>query len=407
MADDVHAESPYYSRHTLQSIGLRALEPDEIQRWHTSQGRRLALEAQDAMIAAALEKSGISSRRDKHHDQVIVGLITGEVRHLPAWRHIHLLPSVAHADRQKLLRSMEWFGLHFGTKSPLRYGVITGGKRVPLDAGPLALRARFQDLHRTVSKWASASVLFGIEVLLRVTETTTAEDGSQHPHANVVYRPLRRLSRESWEKWLRWSHDFLGSAWRDCGKVASLAEVIKYVCKPADLLACESSDQVIGNLYHATLRLHLVQPMGSFRAMVRDHREARLSVKAVIGRDRVRRLVLAQGAEADPRPVPADPTARRENLIIGKPSLPSPALLPLAEPFIIVLGHTSSPATGCGVHGLARLRALQSEARERWASVGLGDYREAVNHASLMAVNSSITFKISIEKKDGQHANHS
>lgn len=353
--------------------GLRALPHDQLPEWQRSQGSADLLRFQDLALASFLERARIPTRRDRHHDQVVVGLVSGAARAEPAWRKINFLPSVARSNRRSLLLSMEYFRRHHGGPLGLRYGVITSGVRVPVGCD---LRGRLGELHRTVSDWAhDARRLFGIEVLLRVTESTTAPDGSQHPHANVVYRPTRILTRSDWDRFLVWSRQQLGAHWRDSGRIRDLREVIKYITKPEDLLTCEDPSAVVPWFYRESEGMHLVQPMGAFREMRSHHKEHRLSVRRIVGRDGEPVLCLVEGSpaasEEDQEDKPDRPE-RRENLVCGLPSLPCPALAPIAEPIIRVLGYTENPSTPEGRVGLARIRALQAFWRDKFVEV-VGD----------------------------------
>lgn len=347
--------------------GLRVLPADQLASWVKSQGSSDHLRSQDYAIASFLERAGIPTRRDRHGDLHALGLVSGEVRQEAGWRHINVIPSVAAAGRRGLLLSVEYFHKHHGGPFALRYAVITSGGRVPVGGD---LRGAFEGLHRRTSQWASLSRRrFGVEVLLRASESTTKADGSQHPHVNVLWRPTRVLDRADWSRFLTWSRSFLGAHWKECGKVDDLREIVKYITKPEDMLLADQPDALVPWIYRETLRLHMVQPMGALADMMREHRERGVSVRRLTGRDHVPVLTLVESQrcprdEDDDQVVDPVQPVKRENLILGLPSLPCPAFLPLAEPVLRVLGYTETPQTPEGRAGLARIRSMKAH----WAA---------------------------------------
>lgn len=346
-------------------------------------------------MASFLERAGIPTRRDRHGDLHALGLVTGEVRQEAGWRHINVLPSVAASSRRGLLLSVEYFQKHHGTSFALRYAVITHGTRVPVGGD---LRGAFEALHRRTSQWASlARRRYGVEVLLRASESTTKADGSQHPHANILWRLSRVLSRAEWSDFLRWSRSFLGAHWKECGKVEDLREIVKYITKPEDMLLADQPDALVPWIYRETLRLHMVQPMASLADMMRQHREAGLSVRRLTGRDHVPVLTLVESQRCprdddDDQVVETVEPVRRENLILGLPSLPCPAFLPLAEPVLRVLGFTENPTTPEGRAGLARIRSMQAHWSACFAKL-VADPSLAVEsaRAALIVHNTTVT----------------
>lgn len=99
-----------------------------------------------------------------------------------------------------------------------------------------------------------------------------------HLHSNVVYYPMGRMSKAKWSDWLAWSHQKLGTHWRDCGVLKDVREVVKYVSKLSygsqGLTKPERDSGMLGLneltadelawLFHETYRAKMCQPLGSF-----------------------------------------------------------------------------------------------------------------------------------------------
>lgn len=333
--------------------------------------RRHAYErmAQDTRrMADILQAWGVAARLDE--PLTAVGILGGQADPLESWRNVNVLPLVASRNRRPVVKALEYYMSQQRGWGRWRYAVVTTGSRVPLFGD---LRGRLQDLHRRISKWsAEARDQFGIEVIHRQSELTCDEALTWHPHANVVYRPTRRLPKAEWSRFLAWSWLKLGAQWRDCGPVRSASEVIKYMTKGDDLAlmldaaclvdewadeagdpmayvdavelrlrartgrpAMEAAQLVAGQVFrdlrrhgaagqpHPLVwltqqlhRLHLGQSSGGFRDMLRGLRDDGCKVATVwTGRGTRLQLVLRRRRHKDPE---RERLQRLRDLVYGK-----------------------------------------------------------------------------------------
>jgi len=245
-----------------------AVEP---QKWRERKLRELELEAQTERLADILERNGIPAY-SKSSSTYAVGLVTGHIEPLQRFRVIRLLPLVAKRERAPLINELRLFRQsHPSHRDHLRLGVMTCGPRIPVGAEG-ELRNAFTELHREVSRWAQvAARKYNIEVIGRFSEFTFHDEASGrtvHPHANVLYTPRARLTKRQWRAFLKETNERFGAWWKDCGRLQSPEEAIKYVSKPADLETL--SDSEIVWLFHETYRMKFAQPMGSFATWRQD-----------------------------------------------------------------------------------------------------------------------------------------
>ena len=152
----------------------------------------------------------------------------GASQALGGWVHRQILPAVA---AQEAAGHRAWVAWWLQQPAPTlwRYAVITGGARVPITD----LRESIRDLQAQVSRWLRKTP--EIEAAITVLEITLARESngdiSCHPHINLVYRPMRRMSRDQWTQFLSQAWQILGAHWQDCGKVNDAREVVKYITK--------------------------------------------------------------------------------------------------------------------------------------------------------------------------------
>lgn len=227
--------------------------------WEAGRVNELRLRAQTASLVGLLEAGGYVAERPMSSDIVRVGVCSGGVEVVPAYRNINFLPSVARAKRQKMVRNLSWWADQ--GRGYLRYGVVTAGVRVPISQ----LRQSLKDLGRLVSRWAASDQLraWGVSVVFRASEFTVNAEKLCHPHINLVYDFTRRLDPEEFAQFLKFTRDFFGAVWKDCGRLIDPAEVVKYVVKPVDLEGLGSADLVV--LAHSLFGLRLVSTFGRFR----------------------------------------------------------------------------------------------------------------------------------------------
>lgn len=332
------------------------------------------LTEQTERIVAALARGGIDVIRDG--DVTLISAVTGIVESLPVYRAVRFLPTIAARDRRPMVNALKLFMSGTSHKTAyvgkyMRYAVFTAPQPVPAFG---MLRDEIQSLSRRISKWAHRVKKYGVKVLFRGIEFTrkTAEERGMtdrypadtilyHVHANVIYWPTRNMKGE-WENFLRETFEFIGSEWKDNGKVENVEEIVKYCSKPADTLA--ASDDELVWLYRETQRLKICQPLGPFAEWLRDLNERKEKVVRVhVGHGdgklmRVRKLSrkaddgepidIGDGSDEDGN-VPTDASEKREvkkrnepgdrpppaNIVLGL-SLPQWRHTSWAEPMIMV-----------------------------------------------------------------------
>jgi len=356
---------------------------------------REAVISQTETIARRLEESGIQAR-DNTRDIMLVGELTGECERITGFRRLHLLPEFAQRHRHRMIRRLSFFLEHCTRGRTCRYAVATSGQRVPWGADLKARRAEF--LNR-INRWSSeARRKYGVEVLYRGDNDTfcrsegTTADGV-NLHADLVYRPTRRLTPEDWDRFLRWSRDRLGGVhWRDCGALRNAAAVVRYVLKLSwgreGLTADDRADGLVGIdeltpdelawYYHATLGVTRVKPLRSFQDFCKSLSDNREEIRWVPRRDGKRELRRVQRARLEPRP----PAAARdgqpillENIVLGRTAA-HPRFSSVCEPCSIVLGFTETPTTELGHSGFNMIVTRRAQAA-RWAERNTQRLQEA------------------------------
>ena len=92
-----------------------------------------------------------------------------------------------------------------------------------------------------------------------------------HPHAHVVVYPKSgRLSNAKFEEMKAFVRDFMGGYFNEGSVIRKAREVCKYVTKPCDLLRLTPLQ--LCDLARALHKVHMVQPMGALRTLIRDIR---------------------------------------------------------------------------------------------------------------------------------------
>lgn len=383
------------------------------------------LTEQTECIASALARAGVDVIRDG--DVTLISAVTGIVESLPVYRAVRFLPTIAARDRRPMVNALKLYMSGASHKTAyigkyMRYAVFTAPQPVPAYG---TLREEIRALSRRISKWAHRVKKYGVKVLFRGIEFTrkTAEERGMtdryapdtilyHVHANVIYWPTRNMKGE-WEKFLRETHEFMGSEWKDNGRVESVEEIVKYCSKPTDTLA--ASDDELVWLYRQTQRLKICQPLGPFAEWLRDLNKRKEKVVRVHGGHgdgklmRVRKLsrrtddgeltdtdddVHEDGAVSDVPPEKPDRKTRNEsgdgsppaNIVLGL-SLPQWRHSPWAEPMIMVQHY--DPARLSEEDGLD-IREWQKQAREWW-DAAFGPEPEEALRVARMAMDKAMS----------------
>lgn len=377
----------------------------------------LELERQSAVIARKLAAGGYDASRPD--GVVLIGALSGAILSEPRYRNCNIIPTIARRKRTELLSQVGfWSTRQSGPHAPrLRYLVVTSGATVPLegDEAGKRLKAFSARLGKFVG-WAKES--FKVDVHLAAVEVPASRgaDGivRVHFHANLVYSAAYVMNaapsslfgppapgereRTRWDDWLDGIRQrFATQQVDEGGAIVNLAEVIRYVTKPADLLAL--TDNETAALAHVLHRHKLVRAYGELREWLSGLRKAKSTVRRD---DESGRLVLVkrrtrqeeQDAERtaihkrDARA--AKPCRTREEGKAGKHArtpenaivfvtLPQARRCLLKEPLVGVQSYTLNPVTPEGEFGLARLQDIRNEAVSRLRAKGVSD--EAVEEA--------------------------
>ena len=169
---------------------------------------------------------------------------------------------------------------------------FTAGPRLWVRGDGAELRDRVRWFHRRISN-LNKSDLFrshGAQMQFRGTEFGTIalacpwprEPGTEnglplvHLHAHVIYTLEHQLSPRRWRRFLSKVKNLWRFHWDESGALENIREACKYPIKPGDY-AHLSNDHVAA-FYHATAGLHLVQPLGEFREIVAERRDAALKL---------------------------------------------------------------------------------------------------------------------------------
>lgn len=336
------------------------LSPEQ---WRESADRRRLLTEQTARLAEALETyGGIRTRNSLR--VTALGNVTGQVDCEETYRAIRFLPLIAQRERRPILNALRYFQRHHAMGKHLRYGVVTGGQRIMAWGD---LRGAMARLHRRVSRWAhDADHEWNIEVLYRGTEFTRDSAASYHPHANVLYAPRHRMSKQRWAAFLRWSRMRLGAHWQDNGTLTDPDEAIKYPFKPAELDHAPGPELVW--LWWETHRMKFAQPMGAFAAFRQQLQRDGQKV-VMVNRSRGARLEIVARSQRDPVDSEASADPRKENMILCR-TAPQFRFGPFAQPITLVVNYTEQPATPEGLRRLAIIRHWNDQARDWWTMNG-------------------------------------
>ena len=301
--------------------------------WEERRDRHDAQDAVTAEVARALAAGGIDPFRPGE-GYAIVGLVSGAFKPTEQqYRRSLFLPAMAASLRAGTALELELFlSLH----APYaRYGVITTGTRCPV----CDVRARVVKLERLISQWRyEVCAPLGIEVYLRSIELPSNQDLTFHVHANVLYQPTRRLGQRRWRRFLRQTRAFFAAHWRDNGGLEDVREVVKYVMKADQLLwLTRCHPGVLVQLHDQLQGLHLVQPLGPFKAWRRGLEDAHQKV-IQITEDEQRKLIAVQRPRRRPRdetePSPG-PRLPRTNRVLAF-CLPRAVFGPHKEPVVLV-----------------------------------------------------------------------
>lgn len=348
------------------------------------------LDHQTRMIAAKLEAAGWDPRRSDAGDVVSIGLVTGSVVRDGGWRNSNVLPATAKRNRANMLGAFElWLAETPAAARYCRYCVISSGVRCSLDDLPERLRWFNARLGKFIER--AASDRWHVDVQLVALEITFSRetDGtiSCNLHANIIYWPRRVLGSEGWTEFLGWmrSH-FKVDQIEDTGVLAKPEEVIKYVCKPSEVMQLTSAETRF--LAEALHRKQLVRTVGAFGAFCSGLREDRHKVRydrqvkawtrvqmrsrEQAERDAVERVQRAEAIADRKVKDGGASTTIVENQILFQ-TLPQARASLLAESFVGVRHYTPNPRTEAGRRNLAILEERRAAFVGMLADQGIAD----------------------------------
>ncbi len=382
--------------------------------WAERQKTKGVLREQTEALAKLLEKAG-----EKAHLDTMMTFLTSvtNVRtdHV-AFRPTMFLPEIAARDRRPMLNALEYY-LEEIHEAPahVRYGVVTGGELVEAMEKD-ALRTAMQKMSRKISRIANlAEKKFDVEFLFRGGEFTRATAAERHaasgtmkelaetrpdlvfyhPHQNFLYRPRTKMSPEKWAEFLTWMGKRFGSHWSDNGPLRDIREIVKYVCKPADLLEGDKPIDAAEAkwLFHELTKLRQMAPLGCFKTWYKQLRKENLKVVRRHAGD-VSELVIAQKStrldHSDDGDVAStidqDASERSEgnekrndtkkefigeaeNIFLGV-TLPQHSATPWAEPVLLIHNYNPRPVSQSSLDRLQEIRHEQAYWKEQWDKKG-------------------------------------
>lgn len=356
------------------------------------------LEQQSRIIARKLEEAGWNPYLKHGDDVVLIGTVTGAIQRTNNFRNTNIIPIVAKRNRAEILGEFKLFlKENPAARRYSRYAVVSSGARFPLDD----LAERYIAFSSLLGRFLEEAKAVGNLVYLVTVEMTFDDDGSVNLHANIVYRPESVFGSKKWAQWLESCRQHFGTKFfHDAGKLRDPAEIIKYVCKPGEIL-CLTSNQTrfLAETLHGK---QLVRPVGDFSAWRRslraagqkvrfDHAEGKLiRVRRFTREQKVQNEIEQETREAGRaermqqakregryRAPEGDPVI--ENQIICT-TLPQARASLLAETFVVVRNYTPTPTTDGGRAGLKALDAKRAFYVRLLAEEGIG--AEAAKRAS-------------------------
>ena len=196
------------------------------------------------------------------------------------FRRCNFIPVIAQQKRRFVVKLLEfWLEKH----RHARFWTFTSGERCTV----ADLRERIQYLNRKISRLNAEQFMrdAGVAIVFRATETGSLVDDEgkeqknaegqwlYHPHSHCLVEMTKgRISRHRWSALMCKVWDFMDNNWDDGGQIDSVRECAKYPMKPTDV-ARLSPDET-KQLFTALQGLHLVQPLGSVKALKVEIKEA-------------------------------------------------------------------------------------------------------------------------------------
>jgi len=296
------------------------------------------LEAQSHTLAERLESAGVSAYRQTPFGLWSYAIHSRQVRKLPAFRRIAIIPAVAQQLRGPMVSALEYFL----EKHPFcRFWTFTSGTRVPLIVPPFGpywppaalIRNRIAYLNRKISKLNDRPFMkaAGLQIVFRSDEFGTPEtdsDGNQTGDQRRTNRPRRKRERhlarsralrrlpvkgfippKKWAAILSQVKDYWHHNWDEGGAITTAREACKLRHQTGRNV--ETTPDELAELYRQTRRMKLCQPLGALAAEIQQreaNRELLVKKSAPNGEGRVYHVVEnwnpSNGAGPRPRKTP-------------------------------------------------------------------------------------------------------
>lgn len=374
-------------------IAHRTGKEVDFEDWQVEREQSVKIEEQTEVIARKLEAAGVSAYSGS--DTVMVGLVTGTELPVGKYRPIRMLPLIAQRERRNMRNALEYYLKTTRYGHYARYAVFTAPQPVPA-FGPL--KKVTAALARRISKWASeVCSKYDIEVLFRGMEATRKIRDvdvlhSYHRHANVLYCPTRRLSKKEWAAFLRETHEYFDGLWKDCGRLVSVDEVLKYAFKPDEIMF--ASPEELKWLYEETFKTRTAETLGSLRVFRNKAEEERVKfLRDPEGSGAIVKVTKAtRTRRTEERPVEFEYEDKEPTAHLLTTTCPVPLATPWLEPFVVIQNRKA---------GLLReaahdLEVMQIAARRVWDENGAPAPDVALAKASALIAGAAL---VSLDKK--------
>lgn len=256
--------------------------PDEV--FETGRSRRWEQDKTSVELAKALDSTGRFAASPYYKGEnnpnrcTVIGVFSGEALPLPSVKRSNILPSIAKANRAKMLRDIEHFMATLpGSGRKASMFTITNGPRVGIH--PVTLREATGNFHRWLSKMAATQAFkaWGLRMEWRATEFGTPkwqhdpssgmDQMTMHLHAHCLVTMPERMSPRRRKKMRKKLWRVFGVVWDDAGDIVNAREFVKYPVKDSDLktILTQAGPGVLADFCEAVRGMHIVQPMGELK----------------------------------------------------------------------------------------------------------------------------------------------
>ncbi len=325
--DYLHAGNAVYRE--ICAAGTGSIIPDDV--FEKGRDRRFIQDEESIATAKALDSTGrfpvkFYKGENDPGRVTVIGCFSNAVLPMPPIHRVSFFPSIAKANRSKMLRDVEHF-LDWHPKTS-RMFTLTNGPRVPIDR--VTLRDDVKGFHRWLSKMAANPNFkrWGLKMQWRATEFGEPEWDANtgqmtlHLHAHCLVtepetmtdKKRAKLRRKLWKVFGRVRGGLRTKThWDDGGTIQNAREFVKYPLKDHDRrkILNEGGPGMLADFYEAIRGLHIVQPMGDLKRTRRRFRDTPVRVHARSDGPLGRRLIVDYDYNAQKRPL-APTNKRRE-----------------------------------------------------------------------------------------------